>query len=44
MMFMRYLVRKLDEDTPGWEEDSIILIDNATYHRGEEIRKYFKKM
>ena len=44
MVFMRYLVRKLDEDTPGWEEDSIILLDNATYHRGEEIKKYFRKM
>ena len=44
MVFMRYLVRQLDQDTPGWEEDSIILLDNATYHRGEEIRKYFRKM
>ena len=44
MLFIRYLVRKLDEDTPGWEDDSIILVDNATYHRGEDIRKYFKKM
>ena len=44
MLFMRYLVRKLDEDTPGWENDSIVLIDNATYHRGEDIKKYFRKM
>ena len=34
----------LDEDTPGWEDDSIILIDNASYHRGDEIRRQFRKM
>ena len=37
MTFMRHLVRKLDEDSPGWEDDTIILLDNASYHRGEEI-------
>ncbi len=44
MLFMHYLVQKLDEDTPGWEDDSIILIDNACYHRGDEIRRQFRKM
>ena len=44
MLFVRYLVRQLDLDSPGWEDESIILLDNATYHRGEEIKNYFQKM
>ena len=44
MLFMRHLTRQLDEDTPGWQENSIILLDNATYHTGEEIQSYFRKM
>ncbi len=34
MVFMRHLVKQLDVETPGWEDDSIILIDNAPYHTG----------
>ena len=44
MLFMRHLVVQLDRDKPGWEEDSLILLDNAPYHTGQEIRAYFKKM
>ena len=34
MLFMRHLVAKLDQDTPGWQEDSYITMDNAPYHAG----------
>jgi len=44
MVFMRHLVKQLDVETPGWEDDSIILIDNAPYHTGKKIRQYFRKM
>ena len=44
MLFMRHLVAKLDLETPGWQEDSIILMDNAPYHTGDEIRDYLHKM
>ena len=44
MLFMRYLVERLDRETPGWQEDSIILMDNAPYHDGKQAREYFRKM
>ena len=44
MLFMRYLVERLDQETPGWQEDSVILLDNASYHVGKQAREYFRKM
>ena len=44
MLFMRHLVAHLDRETPGWQEDSVILLDNAAYHVGEEMRGYLRKM
>ena len=44
MLFMRHLVAKLDSETPGWQENSIILLDNAPYHVGTEARSYLRKM
>ena len=44
MLFLRHLVAELDRDSPGWQEDSVILLDNASYHNGEEIRQYMRKM
>ena len=44
MLFMRHLVAKLESESPGWREDSVVLIDNAQYHKGQEIRSYFLKM
>ena len=44
MLFLRHLVAQLDRETPGWQEDSVILLDNAAYHVGEEMRIYLRKM
>ena len=44
MLFLRHLTNELDKDSPGWQEDSLLLIDNAPYHTGEEIRSYIRKM
>ena len=44
MLFMRHLVAKLDSENPGWQENSIILLDNAPYHVGTEARSYLRKM
>ena len=44
MLFLRHLTAELDKDSPGWQEDSIILLDNAPYHTGEEIKSYMLKM
>ena len=43
-LFLRYLERQLDQETPGWQENSCILMDNAPYHSGEEIKSYLRKM
>ena len=44
MLFMRHLVARLDHESPDWQESSIILIDCAKWHTGEEIRDYLHKM
>ena len=44
MLFMRHLILQLDKDTPGWQENSLILLDNAPYHCGVEIRENMRKM
>ena len=44
MLFFRNLVRQLDLESPGWQEDTIILLDNAPYHSSAETRAFFKKM
>ena len=30
--FLRHLKRQLDWETPGWEESTTILLDNASWH------------
>ena len=31
-LFLSQLIKRLDEESPGWQEDSVILWDNAPYH------------
>ena len=44
LVFLRHLIKQLDEERPGWREDTIILLDGARYHTGEDIREYIHKM
>ena len=44
MLFLRHLVAKLDQDSPGWEANSYIAMDNAAWHSGQDIRSYMRKM
>ena len=44
LTFLRHLTVKLDEESPGWEAETVILLDGARYHTGEEIREYLRKM
>ena len=30
--FLRYLTRQLDHESPGWQQNSTILLDNAAWH------------
>ena len=44
MVFLAYLVQRLDQETPGWRGNTWILLDGARYHTGEEIREFLHKM
>ncbi len=44
LAFLQHLSAKLDEESPGWRAETIILLDGARYHTGEEIREYIHKM
>ena len=44
MLFLRHLIAKLDLETPGWQESSVILADNAPYHVSVQAREYLRKM
>jgi hypothetical protein len=35
-MFLFYLTQLLDQERPEWREDTIILMDNASYNKSEE--------
>lgn len=35
-LFLLHLTKKLDEENPGWQEDTVFLLDNATYHKSAE--------
>ncbi len=37
-LFLSSLKRALDTETPGWEENSYVLWDNASYHGSEDTR------
>ena len=44
MLFMRHLVRHLDQESAGWVDNSVILLDNAPYHVSKKIRRQFRRM
>ena len=43
-LFLRYLERRLDRESPGWQESSYILLDNAAWHASEEMKQRLAKM
>jgi hypothetical protein len=44
MLFLRHLIVKLDLESPGWQENSLLLMDNAAYHCSAQAREYLRKM
>ena len=40
-LFFRQLVRRLDNQRPEWRKNSVIMLDNATYHTSPVILKVF---
>ena len=43
-LFLNSLVKKLDSETPGWQEDTVFLLDNASYHTSDETRAVFRTL
>ena len=43
-LFLRHLARQLDRETPGWEQSSHILLDNAAWHASELMKQRLAKM
>ena len=43
-MFLRYLMRELDRDTPGWEENTTILLDNAAWHSSALMKQRLARL
>ena len=37
-LFLHKLKSVLDQETPGWEEDTVLLLDNAPYHISSEVK------
>jgi len=44
MLYMRYLLRRLDEEEADWRDNTVFLFDGAKYHTSEEMKAYFRKM
>ena len=43
-MFIRHLIRQLDQEDPGWMARTIILLDNASWHTSPEMMNRLAKM
>ena len=43
-LFLVQIIKKLDDESPGWQEDSIILWDNAPYHSSTESMSLLSRL
>ena len=43
-MYLTHLAKSLDKDRPGWREDTILLLDGATYHTCDETLVHMKQL
>ena len=42
--FLRHLARQLDHETPDWQENTTILLDNAAWHTSPQMKQRLAKM
>ena len=42
--FMQHLAKRLDRESPGWQETTTILLDNASWHNSAEMMDRLAKM
>ena len=43
-VFFVQLVKKLDEENKQWRKDTVILLDNAPYHKSAEMLTLLEKL
>ena len=44
VMFLRYLVLKLDKKDPDWKKKSVIIMDGAAYHTADATFQFMRKL
>ena len=44
VLFLQSLSKQLDREMPGWQDETIILFDNAAYHKSVEIKASITKL
>ena len=43
-LFLLHLTKTLDKETPDWRDQTLILWDNASYHRSQETKAVVQKL
>ena len=43
-LFLHSLTDTLDVESPGWQDDTVFLLDNAIYHTSEETRAVIRSL
>ena len=43
-LFFMKLTELLDKDTPDWRDNSVVLLDGAKYHTGDDTREVLRKL
>jgi len=43
-LFLRHFAQQLDRERPGWQEDTVLLWDNAKYHTSQNTRNAINKL
>ena len=44
MVFLNHLTKAFDNETPDWRDNTVLIWDNASYHRSQETKAIVKKM
>ena len=44
LLFVSTLIRRLDQETPGWKDDTVILLDNAAWHTSWVMQKRLARL
>ena len=43
-LFLQHLCSQLDAETPGWRQDTVVVIDGARYHTSEDTRRKLQSL